>query len=55
MTKEDLRDIASAIRDLRFIQASALVGASLTDSKEAKKYMARLAQLQELTDKEAMK
>lgn len=55
MTKEELRDIASAIRDLRFLQSASIVGAKLMHSKEAKSYMARLAYLQELVDKEAMK
>jgi len=55
MTKQDYRDTADAIRDLRFIQAAAVVGAKLGDEKKAKAYMSRLSELQSKLESEAMK
>lgn len=49
-----LRDVSTAIRDLRFIQANAITCLNLTGKAylEAKAYMNRLAALQEQVDKE---
>ena len=55
MTKDDFRAAADAIRDLRFIQAAAVVGAKLGDEKKAKAYMALLNKLQQKLEAEAMK
>lgn len=45
MTPQDLKDLLSAVKDLRFIQASALVAAGLSEDKRATAYMRRLARL----------
>ena len=45
MSPQDLKDLLSAVKDLRFIQASALVAAGLSDEKRATAYMRRLARL----------
>ncbi len=45
MTPQDLKDLLSAVKDLRFIQASALVAAGLSEDKRATAYMRRLASL----------
>lgn len=55
MDKEDFKLAADAVRDLRFIQAAAVVGAKLGDEKKAKAYMARLNELQQKLEAEALK
>lgn len=55
MTQEQLRDIAEAIRDLRFIQATAIVALRQQGTKPTIKYMDRLAVLQQLVEQEALK
>lgn len=49
MTNDDLIFLGEAIRSMRFMMASAIVAAGLSDDhKQARKYMERL---QELNDK----
>lgn len=51
MSPQDLKDLLSAVKDLRFIQAAALVAAGLNEDKRAAAYMRRLAKLDKaLTD-----
>lgn len=51
MTPQDIKDLLSAVKDLRFIQASALVASGLNGDKRATAYMSRLARLDKmLTD-----
>lgn len=54
MTKDEIREVAGIVRDMRFIQAAALVGSKLADEKKAKQYMARLNVLQDKLDAEAL-
>lgn len=55
MTKEEYLAAAAAIRDLRFIQASSVVGAKLSNDKKALAYMQHLSELQSKLEIEAMK
>lgn len=55
MKASDLHDLQGALRDLRFIQASALVSAKVADTKIGKEYMANLNRLDTLLDVEKTK
>ena len=52
MTDEDLLQIKSAISDLRFIQAAALVASKMNEDKDAVAYMRNLHRLANVIDKE---
>lgn len=54
LTREELREIAGAIRDLRFIQASAVVALGVKDGKKTSEYMGKLAYLQTRVDTEML-
>lgn len=55
MTSDQLRDIAEALRDLRFIQASSIVALRLKENKATVAYMNKLAVLQQLCEQESLK
>jgi hypothetical protein len=55
MDKEDLREISNAIRDLRFIQAAAIVALGQKDYKATVAYMDKLAKLQQKVEQEMVK
>lgn len=52
MTPEDLLDLRSALRDLRFIQAASVVSTGQQDTKPIKAYMAKLTRLDEVLEQE---
>ena len=54
MTSDNLRDIAEALRDLRFIQASSIVALRLKESKQTTAYMNKLAVLQQICEQESL-
>ncbi|HSG62569.1 MAG TPA: hypothetical protein VLA24_14165 [Pseudomonadales bacterium] len=53
MTAKELHDINKYLTDLQFVQANAIVGVQLQNSKKAIAYMERLAELRELIKLEA--
>lgn len=55
MTKEDLREISNAIRDLRFIQAAAIVALGQKGTKPTIAYMNNLASLLKKVEQEMLK
>jgi len=52
MTDEDLLQIKSALGDLRFIQAAAMVASKMNEDKDAVAYMRNLHRLTNVIDKE---
>lgn len=50
MTNDDLLQIKSALSDLRFIQAAALVASRMNESKDAVAYMRNLHRLTDVID-----
>jgi len=52
LTKEQLQEIRYVIVDMRFMQAAALVASRLSENKEAKAYMSKLARLEDAIAKE---
>jgi hypothetical protein len=54
-TRETLAQLSSALTDLRFIQASALVASRQSTTKEARAYMAELHALSDLIQQELSK
>lgn len=52
MTNDDLLQIKSALSDLRFMQAAALVASKMNESKDAINYMRNLHRLTDVVDVE---
>lgn len=52
MKAEDLASLREALRDLRFIQAASVVATHQQGTKPIKAYMAKLARLDDLLEKE---
>lgn len=52
MNLPQLQALKKVVGDMRFMQATALVASSLTESKDAKKYMHELAALDAALDDE---
>ena len=50
MTQQDLVEIKRCIGDLRFIQAAAIVGCRLNESKQAMDYMKNLNRLESVVE-----
>ena len=55
MDKEDLQALRKAIRDMRFIQASAIVASGLNEHKQAQAYMRELQRLDKILEQEILK
>ncbi len=54
MTAKEFKAAADAIRNLRFIQAAALVASGVNNDKPARQYMAELQRLQTKLEEKAM-
>lgn len=52
MSREDLIQIKRLLMDLRFIQAAALVGAQLSDDKNAIAYMRTITRMEKAVETE---